>query len=208
MLLFTEPNLLSAWVVARKESYLADMGWFESYKFKKPLDSKGNLIPWITYPFYEFIKERLGKEMEVFEFGSGYSTLYYANLVKSIISVEHDKNWYQYLHNQLPGNAKVLLCPLEEKEKYFLSAETQNKKFHLIFVDGEFRDECVTHSLNALHETGVLILDDTERPEYLTARNFLKNNGFREIQFWGIAPGLFYRRATSVFYRNNNCLKI
>ncbi len=42
--------------------YLLDNGWFQSYKNKTSVDKNGNPIPWVTYPFIDFISERLNKE--------------------------------------------------------------------------------------------------------------------------------------------------
>ena len=60
----------------------------------------------------------------------------------------------------------------------------------------------------ALSVDGELVLDDSERPEYEEARVFLKQKGFKELSFSGISPGLFYLKATSVFYKAENCLDI
>jgi tRNA A58 N-methylase Trm61 len=39
--------------------------------------------------------------MRVFEYGSGGSTVFFANLVQEVISVEHDRGWYQKLQEEL-----------------------------------------------------------------------------------------------------------
>jgi hypothetical protein len=54
----------------------------------------------------------------------------------------------------------------------------------------------------------VIVLDDSEREFYKEGINFLKHNGYKELSFSGISPGLFYRKSTSVFYRPDNCLSI
>jgi hypothetical protein len=59
-----------------------------------PLQDK---IPWITFGAIRFLKRLLTKEMVVYEFGSGGSTLFFANRVKRVYSVEHDEKWFQKL---------------------------------------------------------------------------------------------------------------
>jgi len=36
----------------------------------------------------------------------------------------------------------------------------------------------------------------------------LKQLGYNDLDFWGIAPGIFYKKCTSILYRDNNCLGI
>jgi protein-L-isoaspartate O-methyltransferase len=40
------------------------------------------------------LERRLNKTLSVFEYGSGYSTLFYARCARSVISVEYDQAWY------------------------------------------------------------------------------------------------------------------
>jgi len=51
-------------------------------------------IPWITFSATKFLEHTLTKEMVVYEFGSGGSTLFLAKRVKQVYSVEHDKTWF------------------------------------------------------------------------------------------------------------------
>ena len=61
---------------------------------------------------------------------------------------------------------------------------------------------------SSLSQNGGLILDDSEREEYQNGVIHLKQLGYNELDFWGIAPGIFYNKCTSIFYRDNNCLGI
>jgi hypothetical protein len=51
-------------------------------------------------------------------------------------------------------------------------------------------------------------LDDSERKEYKKGIEYLQQSGYRKIDFWGIAPGIFFNKCTSIFYRDKNCLGI
>lgn len=57
--------------------------------------------PWITFAAFDFLKQILTKEMRVFEYGSGGSTVYYAKRVKEVISVEHDQLWNDKVTNYI-----------------------------------------------------------------------------------------------------------
>ncbi len=58
--------------------YLHDIGWFKSITQDMCVDMEYNKLPWMTYPFISFITPRLDKEISVFEYGSGYSTIWWA----------------------------------------------------------------------------------------------------------------------------------
>jgi len=64
-------------------------------KYLQPgLNAVTEKLPWISFSAIDFIKKMVRKDMIVFEYGSGGSTLFWASRVKKIISVEHDPEWY------------------------------------------------------------------------------------------------------------------
>ena len=78
----------------------------------------------------------------------------------------------------------------------------------IIIVDGIHRNECLIEAVSKLSQSGIIILDDSERPEYKIGIDFILKNGFKSLDFWGIAPTILFKKCTTVFYRNINCLKI
>ena len=50
------------------------------------------------------IERRLKKDFSVFEYGSGYATLFYARFVKKVTSVEHNDGWYNQLKKSFPAS--------------------------------------------------------------------------------------------------------
>ncbi|MGZ3778662.1 MAG: FkbM family methyltransferase, partial [Mucilaginibacter sp.] len=82
------------------------------------------------------------------------------------------------------------------------------ESFDIIIVDGRDRVNCCKQAVDALSPTGVIVLDDSEREFYREAVDFLLKKRFKQLAFTGISPGLFYRKATSVFYKDVNCLEI
>ena len=206
--LISKPKRLSALLSYGHKGYLASIGWFTAFDNRQAVDANNQPIPWVTYSFIDFIKDRLNKNLSVFEYGSGNSTLFYAKHVKRVVSVEHDEAWYKKIVNQKAPNAEMIFTKLEPNGEYSQKAKLLSEKFDVIIVDGRDRVNCCKHSINALTEDGVLVLDDSEREVYQEARTFLKAEGFKELSFSGISPGLFYNKATSVFYRRDNCLDI
>lgn len=190
------------------KGYLAEIGWFVALKQESSVNGENEPIPWFTYSFIDFLENRLNKGQSIFEFGSGNSTRYFAKKVNSISSLEHDKAWYENGLKNKPQNANLIFCELDTDGNYCRGANNTKQKFDIIIIDGRDRVNCCLQSIQALKEDGVLILDDSERDRYNNARIALINQGFKELSFSGISPGFFYRKETSVFYRNNNCLGI
>lgn len=206
--LIAKPGRLKALLSYGHKGYLNSIGWFTAFDKKQAVDGKGKALPWVTYSFIDFIRERINKTQHIFEYGSGSSTIFYAERAGSVTSVEHDKGWFDKVKNTSPGNAEMIFCQLEKDGEYAKKATLLGKKFDIIIVDGRDRVNCCKHSVDALSANGVLVLDDSEREVYSAARVLLKAQGFKEISFSGISPGLFYEKATSVFYKQDNCLGI
>ena len=206
--LFKEPKILSALLSQRDFGYLNEIGWFESFKALKSIDRKGSPIPWFSYPFIDFLTPRLTKNLVLFEFGSGNSTLFFAERVKNVISVEHNKEWYQIVNSTKPSNVKLVQTESDSVNDYLEYFNNLKEKVDIIIVDGLHRNECLINSINKLSENGVIILDDSERSEYQNGIDFILGNGFKRLEFWGIAPTVLFKKCTTVFYKSNNCLKV
>ncbi len=66
--------------------------WWRSLEtHRNTLDDKA---PWLAFGAIDFLERFLRRDMLVYEYGSGGSTLYFASRVKKIFSAEHDPAWY------------------------------------------------------------------------------------------------------------------
>ncbi|MCX6150415.1 MAG: hypothetical protein NTX22_07845 [Ignavibacteriales bacterium] len=187
---------------------LVEDGWFKSYKTKTSVDGNGNPIPWYTYGFIKFLEPRLKKHFNVFEYGLGNSTLWYAKKVNTIKSVEHDRAWFEKIVLLLPDNAKVVYRELEADGNYAKEILEEDTKYHVVIIDGRDRNNCVKYCINKLTADGVIIYDNTQVPEYADSINLLLKSGFKKIDFVGMLPIVNHNNTTTIFYRNNNCLEI
>lgn len=66
-------------LVYSKRSMLRKLGWVESVRTGKPCRKDGSPIPWMNYSVIQFLDERLNKDLSLFEYGSGNSTMFYAS---------------------------------------------------------------------------------------------------------------------------------
>lgn len=99
------------------DKYLANVGWFN----QKPINDSGP-TPWFTYPAISFLDDILTKDMKVFEYGAGYSTLYFAENANQVHSVDHSLDWVNNITATNP-KTNVLFCgednmPLASAQKY------------------------------------------------------------------------------------------
>jgi hypothetical protein len=202
----SDPKRLKTLLSFNHKGYLKDIGWFKAFETKSPVDSYGDPIPWVTYSFIDFIDKRINKQHTIFEFGSGNSTYFYAKYAGIVVSVEHDKKWYDKIVGRKPENSEMIFCELIRGGDYCQMPTKLEEKFDIIIVDGRDRVNCCKHAVDALSPNGVVVLDDSERDHYKGGIEFLLNNGFKQLAFTGISPGLFYLKATSVFYKDDNCL--
>jgi hypothetical protein len=205
---FTIQRRLRTILSFNNKGYLDEIGWFKAFDTQSPVDQDGSPIPWVTYSFIDFIKSRLNHQHTIFEFGSGNSTYFYAKYAGIVVSVEHDKEWYEKILKTKPENAELIYCELIRDGDYCRVPLKLEEKFDIIIVDGRDRVNCCKQSIHALSEKGIVVLDDSEREFYKEGIDFLMSKGFKHLSFSGISPGLFYRKSTSVFYRTDNCLGI
>lgn len=181
-------------------------GWRRSFLDSFSQDEHGNALPWMTYPFIEFISQKLQLNHEIFEFGLGSSTLFFAKKVKKVTVIEDDEDWARAMQIKILQldikNIEIILMPdALTNFMYENCINDLHKNFDFIFVDSLKRFECVKNSYKFLKEGGALILDDSERKSYKKIFDFMAMQGFMQQDFLGIAPGGFRLKNTSYFTR-------
>jgi predicted O-methyltransferase YrrM len=148
--------------------------------------------------------------MAVFEYGSGHSTLWWARHVEHVASVEHDLRWVESLTPRLPPNVDLRFEPLDPAGRYARSAADRGRRFDVLVIDGEERNESAYACLPALKADGVIIWDNSDWTAlYADGLKHLEESGFRRIDFRGLGPLYWRPWTTSIFYRpGNNCFQI
>jgi precorrin-6B methylase 2 len=185
-----------------------DDGWLRSFEEHRSVDLEGKPLPFIVYPAIEFLRRRIRPDMEVFEYGSGASTLWWAARVKRVVSCEHDPGWYRKISAGAPANATLLLQELDDRESYPRRILEFHEAFDVVVIDGRERVHCAHHCLGALKPGGVILWDNSDREKYESGYRFLQEHGFRRLEFVGLGPIVNEKSETSIFYRPNNCFGI
>src|SRR5579859_6931852 len=83
---------------------------------KTPLDLE---LPWFSYAAIDFLNQYLKPHMTVCEYGSGGSTLFFAQRVKSVFSIEDNPHWFEMVTRRLREkslkNVQLKLCTFDFK---------------------------------------------------------------------------------------------
>jgi hypothetical protein len=188
--------------------FLERSGWLRSAKANRSIDAKGRPIPWYTYPAISFLSEKDFSACNVFEFGSGGSTLWWAKKARAVMAVEHAEEWVEEVRPQLPANVDYRHEALTENGPYSRTAADSGRRFDVIIVDGRDRVNCALNSVPALTEQGVIIWDNAHRARYQVGCDALVAQGFKRLNLYGMTPINGTPMLTSIFYRPGNCLDL
>ena len=104
---------------------LDPLGWTKSKIENKPITQSGHILPWFTYSSIDFISKIIRPTDIVFEYGSGYSTLWWQDLAAKIYSVEHDSQWFHTIKTTLNDNVDLRLVPLDKTQRPATNASKQ-----------------------------------------------------------------------------------
>lgn len=209
-------------IVASTRGYLRTSGWWASLWRGVPVASDGAPIPWVTLPSISFLEPRLRPDFQVLEFGCGHSTHWFAARVRNVVSIEHDREWAATSRAEAPENVTIHLAATgqtgsyvdiahgtpNDHNSYVQKIDDLKQRFDVILVDGVYRHACIRRCPDLLTDVGVIIVDNTDYPEIATSLQWLEGHGFRKLDFHGLHSGLSVPGLTSIFYRNQNCLKL
>lgn len=170
--------------------------------------------PWMPWDAINFLREYVGPETTVFEYGSGGSTIFIGNQGATVVSVEHDEGWSRVVSERLEelGIEKVdqrcispersrgdgYTSPVREyrgksfREYVHSIDEFPDRSFDLVIVDGRARNDCVRVALPKIRQGGVLLLDNSDRGRYRPALDLLAKypgRTFRGLNPYQLDPG-------------------
>lgn len=186
-------------------------------------------IPWMPFKAQAWLESYLTRDMRVFEYGSGGSTLFLSQRVGSLVSVEHDRAWHSLVSGELTRlgmkNCEYVLMESEiaydgNTPAYGPNSFTSTKfpelsfeayvrtidgyaddGFDLVIVDGRARASCVASALSKVRPGGYLMLDDTYRGRYEEAMALLSS--YERRDFTGAGPYDGVMKQTTVWQIEN-----
>ncbi len=204
-------RLLLPWIFlgkGRRSELARRYGWARSFRRNAPVDDEGRPLPWIPYVAVELLRERLRPELSVLELGAGYSTLFFMGRVARVVSLEHEPSWADWVRARAAANVTVVQSDASSADAYLAPLRTISDRFDLILVDGRHRPEALAAALELLSPRGVVLLDDSGRPQYGAAMEAALATGFRHLHLEGHKAASVGLYRTTIFYRDGNCLGI
>jgi hypothetical protein len=134
--------------------------------------------PWLTAEATAMLTQWLGPQHVGIEWGSGRSTLWFAERVGHLLSVEHHAGWHQAVSLQLAErgitNVDYRLCPCEPERvetpdwiiamfasEYVRAVDTfERRSLDFALVDGMYRSACALAVIPKLKPGALLIVDN------------------------------------------------
>jgi predicted O-methyltransferase YrrM len=144
--------------------------------------------PEILQAAAQAIERYLAADMRVFEYGGGWSTVWFAGLCKHIVSVEHDPAWAVEIERALRKARLWSRVELIVTDKQNIAAAIDSYgEFDLVFVDcwDDQRAPAVRHALGHIKPGGWLVLDDSGRSRLADTRQYLRDAGWERQIFNG-----------------------
>jgi len=166
-----------------------------------PIVSLSKPTPWFTYSAIHFLNTIELNGKRVFEYGSGFSTLYFRNRLADVTSVEDNQFWKNKIDDMSMSTTKSLIL-YKEGTEYVNAPLDFDHTFDLIVVDGSYREECVKVAIRALSKNGMIILDNSDG--YVSSAKLLRKSGFLQIPFLGPGPMSAVLWETSLFIKEDN----
>ena len=148
-------------------------------------------VPWLPFEVTDMLERHAaGKGAQrVFEFGGGGSTIWFSERYDSVVSVEHDKRWYDRLAKRTSSQCNVTLLyrSLEDMENGYVAAiaDYPDCFFDVVLVDGRRRSASLRAALAKVAPGGYLVVDDSDRARY---EQVLTEVPWPRVDIAGFAP--------------------
>jgi hypothetical protein len=176
-------------------------GFLRSAWMQRCIDADGHAVPWFTYPAIEYLKQLDFTGKDVFEYGSGHSTIFWGGRARSVVAVEHNPRWHEFVRSRVGLNCRVVLETDLERYVEAISSHGVASRYDVIVIDGlvdrRARAKGAVLALGALRPGGMVIVDNADSLPG-TCR-LLRQGGLIEVDMSGLGPCNGYAWTTSLF---------
>lgn len=161
--------------------------------------------PWLNAKAIDLLDRSLNLDSRVAEFGGGDSTLWFAVRSGFVLCFEDDPQWVADLRGRL--GELVSAAPVEFRvtdDFPSAAAELESASFDVVVVDHNERnvaDRVATlrMAMEAVSLGGLLVLDDSDRPEYSEADMVM--TGWSRVRLTGLRPRPLQASETTAYRR-------
>ena len=120
--------------------------------------------PWLTRQSVHILADLLQDTDTGLEFGSGRSTIWFAQRTSRVISIEHNFKWYQSVGQKIQDlnlESKIDYRYCDNIADYVGQIDSlEDNSIDYCLIDGKARDECTLKVLPKLKHEGILIIDN------------------------------------------------
>lgn len=134
--------------------------------------------PWMTDEQIRVLESHLTNDTVLLEWGCGYSTVYFSQRVKMVISIEHDREWSERVIRMVSdsgiSNVNVTLIPknmdyaniTDQMKRYIEFPDTLGITPDVVLIDGRCRRRCAMDALKFIKPETVVFIHDFNREYY------------------------------------------
>jgi predicted O-methyltransferase YrrM len=120
--------------------------------------------PWLTKDALRALKSFVAGDMRAFEWGSGKSTLWLAQHVSEVVSIEHDPLWYSRVQAML-SDARIRNARLRLADPARYAGEISafpDDYFDFVLIDGADRNGCIRAAAAKVRPGGWIVVDNAD----------------------------------------------
>ena len=176
-------------------------GFLKSAWMQRCIDADGQAVPWFTYPAIEYLKQLDFSARDVFEYGSGHSTLFWGRRARSVVAIEHNPSWHEFVRARASQNCRVILETDLDRYVESICSHGVASRYDVIVIDGlvdrRTRAKGALLALGALRPGGLVIVDNADSLPG-TCR-LLRQAGLIQVDMSGLGPCNGYAWTTSLF---------
>jgi predicted O-methyltransferase YrrM len=119
-------------------------------------------VPWISYRARRLLDRIIQKDWRMVEFGSGGSTLWFAQRAGFVHSIESDPQWYATIARRIDGLPHVRY-ELRTLKEYSDLSYYKDRSLDFVLVDGAERAACATSAASKVKSGGLIYLDNSDK---------------------------------------------
>jgi hypothetical protein len=165
------------------------------------VENSSLFLPWYNFKLIEYLNAYLKNDMVIFEYGVGFSSLFYAGKKCTVYGVETRIEWKKKIEdlakeNDLCGKIQIQHC--NDIVNFHKAVLKYDKIFDVIVVDSIQRLACLK-AAKSVYKKGLVILDNSERPNLSEAKNIMA--GFNFLEFEGKRPHDAKTSSALVFFK-------
>lgn len=187
-------------------AYLRNLPWWAGGPIEREL-------PWISYGALEVLDGYVRPHHDVFEFGGGGSTIYFARRARSVVTMENHPAWHERLRRELAErqlhNVRCELHPISgdafevfKNDSFFQPVRART--WDVVLVDcycgysvgnfGQLRPYALELAMAQLNPGGLVVLDDS----WMYRRLLGPRPGWRITDFMGPGPCRYGVTSTAI----------